>query len=86
MPNFGMPIVVDLIAHAELVEQLDIARQQRFADVKARMMVLLEQDHAAPLPREQRRDGRAGRTAADDQDVAIVNSLHCRGTTWRGAR
>ena len=68
--------LLDLLAHAELVEQLDIAGQQRFADVEARVVFLFEQHHAPPFAREKRGDGRARRSAADDEHIAFLNCLH----------
>ena len=50
---------VDLVAHAELLEQRQVRRQQRFADVEARMVCLLEQHDVAAALGEQRRGGRA---------------------------
>jgi hypothetical protein len=38
--------------------------------VEARVPVLLDHDHVPPAAREQRRDRRAGRTAADHEHVA----------------
>ena len=62
---------LDLLAHAEPVEESGVGRQQRFADVKARVMRLLEQDDVAAPFGEQRGDRRAGRAAADDEHVAL---------------
>ncbi len=61
-----------LVEHAEPLEHRKIHRQQRFADVKARMVRLLERDHSMAAPRQQRRGGAAGRTAADHRDVALL--------------
>jgi hypothetical protein len=68
--------LLDLLAHAELVEQLDIAGQQRFADVESRVMVLLEQNHVPSFARQEGRDGGAGRPSADDEHIAILDYLH----------
>ena len=66
----------DLILDAKSIEKLDIPRQQRLADVKAGMMVFLEEDDPSPLPCGERRHRRACRPAPDDQNVAIVSSIH----------
>jgi hypothetical protein len=47
--ELGHADLLDLVAHAELLEQLDIRGQQRFADVEARVVRLLEQHHLAAL-------------------------------------
>ena len=61
----------DLLAHAERIEQRRVRGQKRFADVKARMTTLLEQDDVAAPFGEQGGNRRAGRAAADDENVAI---------------
>ena len=66
---------LDPLAHAEPVEQGDVGRQQRLADVKARVARLLDDDDVAALLGEQRGDGRAGRAAADDEHVAIESRV-----------
>src|SRR5713101_4664565 len=68
--GLDQPDLVHLIEHAQAPEQRQIERQQRFADVKARVVLLFEQHHLPALLREERRDGRASGTAADDQDIA----------------
>jgi hypothetical protein len=69
-PPLGHADALDLLAHAQAVEQRPVGRQQRFADVKARVVLLLEQHHAPPLSGQQGGHGAAGRPAADDQHVA----------------
>ena len=69
--ELGHADLVDLFAHAQALEQLDVARQQRLADVKARMLGLFQQHHVAALLRQQRGHGRAGWAAADDEHVAL---------------
>ena len=65
----------DLLEHAQAFEDRQIHRQQRFADVKARMMRLLEGDNLVAAACQQNR-GRASRRApADDRDIAI---FRCR--------
>ena len=60
---------LDLGAHTEPVEQRHVHRQQRLADVKARVLGLLEQHHVVALVGQQRGHGRTGRAAADDHHV-----------------
>ncbi len=61
--------------HAQLFQQGQVCRQQGFADMEARMTVFFDQGDAIALLRQQRCGGRAGRAAADDQDVAFVNGV-----------
>jgi hypothetical protein len=61
-----------LVAHAQGVEQRQVERQQRLADVEAQVARLLEQHHIAASPRQQRREGGSGRAAADHQHVAGI--------------
>jgi len=72
-PGFFDADGVDLFQHAQPLEDRQVVRQQRFADVKARVVLFLEQGDAPALLREQGRDGRAGRSAAHDKDVALVH-------------
>jgi len=44
--------------------------------VKAREFFALNNDHAPPGAREQRRGGAAGRSATDDRDVVDVDLVH----------
>ena len=84
---------LDLGAHAEPVEQRHVHRQQRFADVKARMLRLLEQHHVVALVREQRGHGGTRGSAADDHDVGFgagersgshsLQASCCRSVMWR---
>ena len=64
------PDLFDLFANAQSVEERHIGRQQRFTDMKARVAVLIDQDHGLPALGKQRRDGGAGWSSADDDDVA----------------
>jgi hypothetical protein len=61
---------LDLLAHTELVEQRDVGRQQRFADVKARVTRLLDHHHAAAFAGQYGGGGGSSRAAADNEDVA----------------
>ena len=60
----------DSLAHAQLVEQGHVERQQGFADVKPWMLVLVDQHDALAAFRQQGRNGRSGGAPADDQNVA----------------
>jgi hypothetical protein len=40
---------INLVPHAKFVQDWQIARQQRFTDVKTRMLVLLEKAHPPAL-------------------------------------
>jgi hypothetical protein len=67
---------VHLGQHAQALEDRDIHRQQRFADVEARMAAFFEQlDLVAPARQFRGRRG-TGRSAADDDDVAIRAASH----------
>jgi hypothetical protein len=68
---------LDLLAHAEALEQRGVGRQQRLADVKARVVRLLDDDDVAAGRGEQRGDRRARRPAADDEDVAATLLAAC---------
>jgi len=61
---------VDFVGNAEPLEQRHVHREQRFADVKARVASLFQHHHVAPAGREQRGDRRARGAAADHQHVA----------------
>src|SRR5207237_315145 len=60
----------DLFGHAQPLEERQVERQQRLADVKARMALLLEQHHVAAALREQRRERRSGGSPADNEYFA----------------
>jgi hypothetical protein len=62
---------LDLVAHAEAVEQGGVGRQQRLADVEARVVRLLDQQHVAAAFGKECGDGRAGGSAADHEHVAV---------------
>ena len=67
----GHAEALDLVAHAEPVEQGGVGGQQRLADVEARVAALLGQDHVAAVLGEQGGDGGAGRAAADHENLAV---------------
>jgi hypothetical protein len=71
-PVLGHADRLDLLAHAEALEQRGVGRQERLADVKARVVRLLGDDDVAAGRGEQRGDRRARRPAADDEDVAAT--------------
>ena len=84
-PHLGMPMRSTSVAHAEPVEQRGVGRQQRLADVEARMArPSRASDHVAALLGEQGGDGRAGGAAADDENVAVEGCR--RGRSGRGGR
>ncbi len=63
---------VHLLEHAEAPEDRQVVRQERLADVKARVALLLEHHHVAPALGEQRRHRRPGGSAADHQYFAAL--------------
>ena len=65
----GAPL--DLVANAKPVEQRQIERQQRLADVETGMPILLDDDDTAAAFCQQRRNRGAGGTATDDEPIAI---------------
>ena len=67
-----------LLQHAEPLEYRQVHRQQRLADVEARVMGLLERDHVVAAARQQRRRRAAGRAAADHHDVAGLDDRRRR--------
>ncbi len=71
-PRLEKADAVHLLGEAQPLEQRQVRRQQGFADVKARMLRLLQHDDVAPALRQQRRDGAAARPAADHQHVALA--------------
>ena len=72
---------VDLLQHPQPLEDRQVVRQQRFADVKARVVLFLQQGDPPALLREQGRDGRAGRSATHDKDIALVHGAPNDGRT-----
>jgi hypothetical protein len=64
--------VPDGLTHAELLEQLQIGRQQRLADMKARMMSFFKDRHLVTLLRQQRPYRGARRATTNHQDVALA--------------
>jgi hypothetical protein len=63
---------LDFLRHAEPLEQWQIERQQRFADVETGVALLFQQHDIAPALRQQRSHGRAGRTGTDNSHFARV--------------
>jgi hypothetical protein len=64
---------------AELAKQGQVRRQERLADVKARVVALLDEDDFVPEAVQERGDGRAGGPAADYEYVAILDVILLRG-------
>ena len=75
MPYFGIEVVSICSRTPQRIEQRQVMRQQRLADVKARVMIFLRQNDPAAPAGEQRRDGGASRPATDDKNVAILPGL-----------
>src|SRR5262249_30273797 len=70
------PDAGDVLHYAELIEDRQVAGQQRFSNMEARMDVLLDEDYVPTFAFEYRRCCRARRPAADYQYVAAVSSSH----------
>jgi hypothetical protein len=69
------PDLGHLARDAQLLEERQVRRQQRLADVEARMGIFFHQDHAVAALAEQGRDGRSSGTATHDDDVALGSHL-----------
>ncbi len=67
----------NLVEHAELFHDRQVAGQQRLADVKTRVAVLFELDHSISAALQQRCRRGPGRTAADHEHIAIER-IFCR--------
>src|SRR5258708_6509864 len=81
---FQHPDPLDLLGDPKPLEQRQVQRKQGFADVKARVPILLDENHMPAALGEKRGDGRPGRSAANDEHVA-----RCRprgGCALRGTR
>jgi hypothetical protein len=61
---------LDLLTHAEAIEEGEARGQQRLADVEPGEPLALEADDVESRPRQEGGGGRPGRTAAHDGDVA----------------
>jgi hypothetical protein len=59
-----------LVGNPKALEQRQVRRQQRLADMKTRVTGLFQQDHAVAILCQQAGCGGPGRTAADHQHVA----------------
>jgi hypothetical protein len=62
----------DLVQHAEPLEYRQIHGQQRFADMKSRVMRLLQRNDPVAAPRQQCRRGAAAGAAADHRHVTLL--------------
>jgi hypothetical protein len=58
------------LEHAQFLEDRHVRRQQRFADMKTRVVLLFQLQHAEAAPLQQRRRRRPGRAAADHEHIA----------------
>jgi hypothetical protein len=67
--------MIEFSADAKAIECLDAERQERFANVDARKLFPLEDNHAPARFRKQRRRGTAGRAAANNCNVVEI-SIH----------
>ena len=65
-----------LLQYAQPLEDRQVHRQQRFADVEARVAFLLQQQHAPAAARQQRGGGGAGGAATDHQHVGLEGLRH----------
>ena len=75
--KFSAPLLdadsLDRSGHAELLEQRQVGRQQRLADVKARVMFLFKDHHLVALPGQQRTRSGTRRPTANHQHVACAH-------------
>jgi hypothetical protein len=71
-PVLADPDARDGVEDAQAFQHGHAVRQERFPDVEARVVVLLQDLDMPALFREQGRDGRARRPTADDGDIATV--------------
>src|SRR5436853_2466012 len=69
---FHEPRAGEFLVETESSESLHAEGQERFANVEARKLVALEDDHAAPGAGEKRGGHAAGRSAADNRNVKRV--------------
>ena len=67
---------LDRFAHSEGIKDRHGHRQQGFADMKARVAVLLKKEHAAPHAREHDRGRTATRSSAHDQYISGPADQH----------
>ena len=66
------PGAAHLVEHAHAIEERNVPRQERLADVKARKSLALEEDDAMPLPRKERCKGGAGGPATADDRIDLI--------------
>jgi hypothetical protein len=58
-----------LLQHPQALQDGQVHRQQRFADMKAWVLAFFQQHHPPTVARQQGGGGGAGRPAADHQDI-----------------
>jgi len=63
---------LQLVPHPQPLQNWHVKGQQRFANVKARVMLLIDHGNVAALLRQQCGDGRSGRAAADHENFAMA--------------
>src|SRR4030095_15999170 len=66
---------VEFVADGEPIERLHAKGQERFANMEARKLFPLENNHAPTSLGEQRRGRAAGRPATNDRDVVDVDLI-----------
>jgi len=81
-------VALQPVEDTDALQERNIPRQQRLADMKAGKSLALEEDHPIPLSRQKRRESGSGRAAAADNGIDSVGYqkrrvLHC---VLRGAR
>jgi len=71
--EFRQESAIKFFADAKAVECLGAEWQKRFADMKARKFLALENDHAPTRAREQRRGGTAGGSSTNNADIVHID-------------
>jgi hypothetical protein len=69
---------MNFIANPKPVKQRQIQREQRFTDVKARKMLLFQDNDVFVVLRKQSANGRAGGSTADNKHIAFTSVRHRR--------
>ena len=68
----------DLLRHPQPLEDRQVGRQQRLADVEAGVPGLLDLDHPVAALGQHNRGRGAGGPAADDQYIGVSGAAACR--------
>jgi len=61
--------ILDCVLHAQLFKERQVHRKKRLTNMKARVMILFDDDDPESLARQQSRNGRAGRPTPHDQNI-----------------